>query len=224
MSSGDASRSNDTGNAGSVTHWIVALRAGDEQAAQQALFERYFQRLVGLARTRLRDTPRRESDEEDVAVDALNSFFQGVRRERYPSLHDRHNLWPLLAKITACKAINLRDRQLAQKRGGGRVRGDSILTRPGGGNPAGDERIAEFVGDEPSPAFVAEMGEQCQRLLAALDDPALQLIAQRKLEGCSNDEIAHELNVVERTVERKLHRIRAIWQEFADRELSDLSK
>jgi hypothetical protein len=46
-----------TASSGSVTHWISQLRAGD-QAAAQPLWERYFQQLVGLARQRLRDTPR----------------------------------------------------------------------------------------------------------------------------------------------------------------------
>ena len=37
---------------GSVTRWFDALQAGDPAAAQQ-LWERYFQRLVGLARQKL---------------------------------------------------------------------------------------------------------------------------------------------------------------------------
>ena len=35
-------------SAGSVSHWVIQLKAGDHRAAQQ-LWERYFQRLVGLA-------------------------------------------------------------------------------------------------------------------------------------------------------------------------------
>ena len=37
---------------GSVTRWIEALQAGDSAAAQQ-LWERYFRRLVDLARKKL---------------------------------------------------------------------------------------------------------------------------------------------------------------------------
>ena len=33
---------------GSVTHWIGALKSGDQEAAQQ-LWQRYWKRLVGLA-------------------------------------------------------------------------------------------------------------------------------------------------------------------------------
>jgi hypothetical protein len=42
--------------AGSVTHWIRQLQAGDQVACQQ-LWEGYFRRLVGLARHRLRGCP-----------------------------------------------------------------------------------------------------------------------------------------------------------------------
>jgi DNA-directed RNA polymerase specialized sigma24 family protein len=40
---------------GSVTLWIGRLQSGDPLAAQQ-LWERYFRRLVGLARQRLLDS------------------------------------------------------------------------------------------------------------------------------------------------------------------------
>ena len=47
-----------SGKAGNaVTQWIFALKQGDQSAAV-GLWEAYFCRLVGLARVRLRDTPR----------------------------------------------------------------------------------------------------------------------------------------------------------------------
>ena len=60
---------------GSITRWIGGLKAGDEAAAQQ-LWERYFARMVGLARERLRAGHRGDvgSDEEDAALSAFDSF------------------------------------------------------------------------------------------------------------------------------------------------------
>src|SRR4051794_23659125 len=43
---------------GSVTRWISLLKEGDHAAASP-LWEKYFHRLVALARNRLRGTPRR---------------------------------------------------------------------------------------------------------------------------------------------------------------------
>jgi hypothetical protein len=63
-----------TGN--SVTQWISALKQGDPSAAR-GLWEVYFRRLVGLAHARLRGTPRRIADEEDVALGARPTAFAG---------------------------------------------------------------------------------------------------------------------------------------------------
>jgi len=116
--------------AGSITVWIHRLQAGDPHAAQQ-LWERYFRRLVGLARQKLRGIRRGAADEEDVALSALDSFCRAAAQGRFPDLHDRQGLWPLLVAITARKAIKLIQHERRQKRGGGAVRGDSALAGPG---------------------------------------------------------------------------------------------
>src|SRR5499427_5642744 len=90
---------------GSVTHWLGALKNGEAIAAQK-LWEAYYRPLVGLARQRLSQTPRGPADEEDVALSALNSFFEAVAQGRFPQLGDRDDLWRLLVHITARKAID----------------------------------------------------------------------------------------------------------------------
>ncbi|MCI0457115.1 MAG: ECF-type sigma factor, partial [Gemmataceae bacterium] len=109
----------------SVTLWIDQVKKGDHEALQK-LWERFFHRLVGLARKKLEGVPRRAADAEDVAGSAFVAFWQGVERGQFPLLFDRDDLWHLLAQITVYKASNLRAREQAQKRGGGVVvRGDS---------------------------------------------------------------------------------------------------
>ncbi len=51
----------------SVSQWIDGLKAGDAAAAAK-LWRRYYRRLVGLARKKLGDRPRRVADEEDVVL------------------------------------------------------------------------------------------------------------------------------------------------------------
>jgi len=63
----------------SVTGWIDQLKIGDERAAQE-VWNRYFDKLVRLARKRLAAVPKRVADEEDVALSAFNSFCVGVAR------------------------------------------------------------------------------------------------------------------------------------------------
>jgi hypothetical protein len=91
---------------GSVTCWLGNLKEGD-LAAAQPLWERYFTRLVGVARGKLQKMRRTSAgeDEEDAALSAFNSFCGGIARGRFPQLADRDDLWKLLVVITARKAI-----------------------------------------------------------------------------------------------------------------------
>src|SRR6516165_4182356 len=134
----------DTG--GSVTRWISALKQGD-QAAASGLWESYFRRLVGLARARLRDAPRRIADEEDVALSAFDSFCRGAQAGRFPRLDDRNDLWQVLVVITVRKAIDLRKYEGRPSRNSGRV--ESLTELSGKG--------LEALGSaEPTPELAAQ--------------------------------------------------------------------
>src|SRR5262245_15997347 len=91
------------GEGRSVTAWIASLKAGNAEAAE-ALWRRYFEALVRLARARLRGTSRAVADEEDAALSAFDSFCRGAACGRYPRLDDRDDLWRLLVVITERKA------------------------------------------------------------------------------------------------------------------------
>jgi DNA-directed RNA polymerase specialized sigma24 family protein len=194
---------------GSVTHWLNRLQAGDI-AATERLWQAYFPRLVGLARKKLREAPRRAADEEDVALSAFDSFCDGAAQGRFPQLTDRDDLWHLLVTITARKALQLIRHEQRQKRGGGLVRGESALAN----GPEAEEELTgleQIIGNEPTPSFAAQVAEEYQQLLARLADPSLRTLAVWKMEGYSNEEIAGKLGCVTRTVERKLALIRTLW-------------
>jgi len=196
----------------SVSQWIADLQDHTDAAAQEKLWQRYFARLVALARGKLGDSPRGAEDEEDVALSALDSFFGGLEQGQFPELRDRNALWPLLAKITARKAINQRKRQMAAKRGGGRV----IAASAAGRNAAGDTAEIEFIESDPSPASLAAINEECQRLVEILPDQNLKDVVRKKLAGFSTVEIAEQLGVAPRTVERKTELVRKIWIQEAE--------
>jgi DNA-directed RNA polymerase specialized sigma24 family protein len=185
----------------SVTRWIAALKRGDHAVAQE-LWETYFSRLVGLARARLRDAPRRIADEEDIALSAFDSFCRGAQAGRFPRLDNRDDLWQILVLITVRKAVDLRCYEGRRCRGRGRVLSLSEIT------PEGLEAIG---GDEPTPELAAQLADEYRRLMEQLGDPTLQSVATWKLEGYTNHEIAARLGCVTPTVERKLARIRSKW-------------
>jgi DNA-directed RNA polymerase specialized sigma24 family protein len=193
---------------GSVTHWLDQARAGDAEAAQQ-LWQRYFERLVGLARVKLRGAPHGMVDEEDVALSAFDSLYRGIEDGRFPQLHDRDNLWSLLVVITARKAANWKRDQSRQKRAGLRTEG---VAAGGERGSVGTPRLEEVISHEPSPEFAAQLAEECQRLFDGLGEEMLRTIARCKMEGYTNAEIAEQLKCAPRTVERKLALIRGRWE------------
>ncbi len=186
---------------GSVTCWITQLRAGD-RAAADPLWQRYFERLVALARARLLQAPRRAADEEDVALSAFHSFCRAAERGRFAKLDDREDLWRLLVALTTRKAAHLLRDGTRLKRGGTM------------GDRAADDALDldSLAAQEPGPEFLAEMAEECRRLLDLLGDEMLRSVATWKMEGYTNEEIAIKLNCVPRTIERKLRLIRDIWE------------
>ncbi len=192
----------------SVTAWITDLKAGKEAAAQR-LWERYCVRLGDLASRHLGGLPRRAVDEEDVAQLAFANLCAGVQDGRFSKLTDRDDLWQLLVVITERKAIDVIRHEHRQKRGGGKVRGESAFVLP---NDEPDARgIEHVIDDEPTPEYAALAAEECQRLLELLDNEGLRQVALWKMQGYSNREISRKLDCVERSVERKLKGIRAVW-------------
>lgn len=197
---------------GSVTHWIDELKAGNREAAQP-LWERYFRRLVPLARRHLKGSSRRVADEEDVLISAFDSFFDGIQQRRFPDLYDRNDLWRLLVVITARKAINQTKRYRRLKRGGGKVRGGSAFAAGGS-----DSDLANVIGEEPTPEFAALVADELRTMLDLLEDELLRDIAVWKMEGYANAEIAALADVSSRTVARKLGLIRKKLERYAQDE------
>jgi DNA-directed RNA polymerase specialized sigma24 family protein len=198
-------------NADSVSMLLDGLKAGNDRDIRR-LWDRYFERLVRLAGSRLPGHARRAFDEEDIALSAFQSFCARVEKGQFPRMDDRDDLWRVLSTITTRKAVDTVRHQTRQKRGGGRVLGESAVA--GDGEADG---LARFLSREPTPEDAARFADQYERLLGRLEEPTLKTIALRRLEGYSSEEIAAALGTSARTVDRKLGLIRAIWQEESAR-------
>ncbi len=195
----------------SIISVLGRLKADNDPAAAQAIWQKYFVRLARLARGKIKERQRRVVDEEDIALSAFNSFFRGVADGRFPKLDDGKDLWQILVMLTERKAVDQIRRHMAAKRGGGQVRGDSAFQKADdSSSPRGMDQLA---GAEPSAEFVSSFLETCENLLSRLNDPELVQVVLYKMEGYSNEEIAAKLGRVTRSVERKLHTIRKIWEE-----------
>jgi DNA-directed RNA polymerase specialized sigma24 family protein len=191
----------------SVAHCLNLLKAGDRTAAQP-LWDAYFRRLVALARSRLQTAPRRARDEEDVALSVFDSFCRRAERGQFPQLTDRDDLWQVLFVLTMHKSIDAVRHEGRKVRGGGRVLSLTDLM---------DLGVEQALDSEPTPALAAQMADECGRLLDLLNDDTLRAVALAKMEGETNAEIAARLGCIEKTVERKLRRIRNLWAQEVGR-------
>lgn len=182
-----------------ITEWLDSIKRGDCHAETQ-LWNHYFSQVVRLARSRMFALQGAVYDEEDAAVSAMRSVFLGLQHERFPELHDRHNFWRILVVITRRKLRAQWRRETASRRSPKSF--DS--TDP-------EFRIEELIADQPTPAFVAEMMDETERLMEKLGDEKLRKIMVLRLDGMTVAEIATRLDCTTRTIERKLGRIRVIW-------------
>jgi RNA polymerase sigma factor (sigma-70 family) len=185
---------------GSVSSWLIALRNGDNEAAER-LWKRYYAQLVNVARSRLRRLRNRLSADEDVALAAFEAFCSGLESGRYPHVCDRTNLWQLLLYITICKSKMVARYELRKKR----------FVLPARSGDDKNSALSAVADREPTPALAFQAAETFSELLAELGDGKLRDLAIKRMEGYTVTEIAQNLQCSVTTVERKLRRIREIW-------------
>jgi RNA polymerase sigma factor (sigma-70 family) len=185
------------------------------------IWQRYFRELLNLARRNLDRRVRHRADEEDVLQSMFRSFCVRQGRGDF-HLADRNELWRLLVTITLRKARNTAKAQRRERRD---VERELSLGTDCGCEPnAASWELAQMDAVGPSPAEAALLNEALERRLESLADAELRQIALWRLEGYSNREIAGQLDCTERSVERKLERIRSKWSACDDEEPSSKNR
>jgi DNA-directed RNA polymerase specialized sigma24 family protein len=192
---------------GSVTRWYRQLTEGDEKAIGE-LWDHFFIRLTELARKKLGAHAKALADEEDVALSAFKSLWQGAQRGQFGNVADRNELWRLLSTITRRKALDQIEFQRRQKRDVARLQSSA--------SACASEMIQELASKEPSPDQIVQFEEEVQKLMARLPNPEYVKIALLRLEGATIPEIAMQLDRGHATIERKLKAIRVLWEEEPD--------
>jgi DNA-directed RNA polymerase specialized sigma24 family protein len=175
--------------------WLNGLSEGDQEVATE-IFQRHLDVLKRLVQKRLPPGVRRLTDEDDIANSVFKSFFKGVKTERFPRLETDDDLWQILGMLVKNKVAGQIRYLSRKKRGGGQVRGESVFTSDGTDSQVGG----------------IQTQEEFHSMLAQLQDDQLSEIAVMKLNALTNREIAAKLDISERSVERKLQRIRNRWE------------
>ncbi len=114
-------------DAAKLSHIFAQIQGARNEDACRELWNAVYSRLLIIARTRLAGQHRPAVDEVDLALSAINSFVHAAEAGRLNSVHGRDDLWRVLITILLRKIGALTERQAAEKRGSGLVRGDSFF-------------------------------------------------------------------------------------------------
>ena len=167
---------------------LARWKAGDEAAATE-IFDRYVQRLAGLARSRLSEKLRRRVDAEDVVQEA---FVRAL--ERLADLRDPSAFLGWFRQIVRRQCY----RVLRRTRGGP---AEEMADIPGGDSP--DERVLR-----------EERRRAVREALHGLPRACRQAAEMFYLEERDCPDIGSELGVPVSTVRRRLYDARKRLREF----------
>ncbi len=165
------------------------VRAGDEGAAEE-LYQRYAQRLRGLANRQMSAGVRAVHEPEDIVQSAFRSLFRGVVSGDYEA-PEGSSLWSLLAVI----AIHKVRRKASRNRS---VTATSITH-----DDSSQPELEIAAGGLTAEQFECSLREAIEQLR-----PAEQEIVQLRVQGYTVEEISDRLQRSCRTIERSLHSIR----------------
>ncbi|MFK7817091.1 MAG: RNA polymerase sigma factor [Planctomycetaceae bacterium] len=174
---------------------VIELRDGYETDA----VERFAARLVAMAKSRLPDRLKRRVDPEDIVQSVFRSFFERNNDGRF-TFNEATDVWRLLAAITYRKVQRTIRYHHQQQRDVARDVPDAEESPPA-------QDIA------PTASAVIMMMELLDGILERLPATHREILTLR-LENFSIDEIAEELSVSSRTVNRALAVVRRIATEM----------
>jgi DNA-directed RNA polymerase specialized sigma24 family protein len=156
------------------------FRNGDEQAAAE-LVERFTPRLLAVIRSYLSPRVKAREDEEDVLQSVFRCLFDNARHDRVKCPHSG-DLWKLLVVIAVRKAQGKSKYHRARKR-------DVYAEQPLGGGNDLDALPTGAGARGPSPVDAADLRDEIEHLMHALNAPQRDIVAMWLL-GHSSQEIA----------------------------------
>lgn len=174
----------------STPEQLQSVQDGNAEAAAR-LFEHYAQRLARLAEQHLSRKLAGRLDGEDMVQSVFRTFFRRSAQGEF-QVDSSAQIWKLLVKITLMKA-RAKGRYHTAGMRNAKVEVSDV-----------DARLPEPTAHEPGPLEAAALADQIEALLRGLP-PLYSNVLEMRLRGYSAAEIAPELGVSRRTVERALN-------------------
>jgi len=176
---------------------MAGLRAGDKGAASE-VFNRFVQRLIALARSRLDAHVRQKEDPEDVVQSVFRSFFNRQADGQF-EIESWDSLWAMLSLITLRKCGNRIEYFRAARRD---VKAELRV------DESTESRAAwQAVARDPTPSQAAALAETVEEVMRGFEDWEREVFSLR-LQEYTIPEISDRVGRAERTVRRALDRIK----------------
>ena len=175
-----------------TTQLIARWRDGDENAATE-LFNRYQKRLFPLVASKLSERMKRRMDPEDMVMSIMRSVFR-MTGEQTRSFSDERGFWKWFVTVALNKTYNRIDKMTTIKEG--------LLKDV-------SSEFDDRIGGEPTADEVVEFTDLLDRVLSQLDDEQRRVLLA-KMEGLSQSEIADQMRVSTKTIQRMGPQIRRI--------------
>jgi len=178
---------------GHTSRELLELYQAGRSSAAAGIFDRYLQRLLALARSRLSEKLRRRVDADDIVQSAYHSFFVRAANGDF-QLERSGDLWRLLARITLNKLFKQAEQHAAAKR-------DVNRESPATAMPANQQT------PEPTASQAAALTEELAAVMQQLS-PDQRKVLTRTLQAETIREISHAMGRGERTIRRLLQTAR----------------
>lgn len=171
-----------------------------EPGFERELVDRYWRRLMELARRQLPPRLQQRVDPEDVVQSVYRSFFRRLGDSEF-EFGETHDVWRLLAAMTYRKANMAARFHLQQRRD---VRRETPLIE------SSSTDAGPIVADvAPGPDDVASLFDFLENVLSQLQSYQRDVLTLR-LEGHTVEEIAERIGRSQSTVFRVLARVQDI--------------
>ena len=199
------------------TELLREWKAGNQRAAE-IIASRYAIRMVALVASKLNRKYRGATDPEDIVQSAFGSFFAAAKQSRL-QLSQSVSLWQLLATFAQRKMLRSIERASAIKRGGDfdQVPIDDLLQRlvidPTDARSSIGKSTEPSIDEAPEPSIDESTEPSIDELVGDAGDEMtaeLRYLLESLLAGMTQAEIAAELCVTERTVRRRIVRLREL--------------
>ncbi len=183
----------------SVLELVEQAQAGDDDAFTR-LYEQYTEHLKHYLQSKISTRFQTRFDTDEVVISMWETVAKGLQQEGRFTFDEDEDVWRLLVSISLNKLRRNIERESAEKRGAHREQ-------------ALHDQQLDAIARRPSMEEQVHAGELIDQIVQRVDAETAMILHMR-LDGDLQAEIARKLDIDERTVRRKMQRVRQVVEQL----------